>query len=78
MEERPTQAQAGSGVPEIDFNALWDLAFAPPFSRSAMPENTQGRHYTLNSASPVLQLLDLIHRTLRKSAKSTPKLRKLV
>jgi hypothetical protein len=26
---KPTQAEAGRGVPEIDFNALWDRAFAP-------------------------------------------------
>jgi hypothetical protein len=26
---KPTQAEAGHGVPEIDFNALWDRAFAP-------------------------------------------------
>jgi len=27
--KKPTQAEAGRGVPEIDFNALWDRAFAP-------------------------------------------------
>ena len=27
--KRATQAEAGRGVPEIDFNALWDRAFAP-------------------------------------------------
>ena len=26
---KATQAEAGRGVPEIDFNALWDRAFAP-------------------------------------------------
>ena len=26
---KATQAEAGRGVPEIDFNALWDHAFAP-------------------------------------------------
>ncbi len=26
---KPTQAEAGRGVPEVDFNALWDRAFAP-------------------------------------------------
>ncbi len=26
---KPTQAEAGRGVLEIDFNALWDHAFAP-------------------------------------------------
>ena len=26
---KPTQAEAGRGVPEIDFNALWDRAYAP-------------------------------------------------
>jgi hypothetical protein len=26
---KPTRAEAGRGVPEIDFNALWDRAFAP-------------------------------------------------
>ena len=26
---KPTQAEARHGVPEIDFNALWDKAFAP-------------------------------------------------
>jgi len=41
------------------------------------PENTQGRHYTLETTSPALQLLDLIHASLRKIAKSAPKLRKL-
>ncbi len=27
--KKATQAEAGRGVPEIDFNALWDRAFAP-------------------------------------------------
>ena len=27
--KKPTQAEAGRGVPEIDFNALWDRAFTP-------------------------------------------------
>jgi hypothetical protein len=27
--KKPTQAEAGRGVPEIDFNALWDHGFAP-------------------------------------------------
>ncbi len=27
--KKPTQSEAGRGVPEIDFNALWDRAFAP-------------------------------------------------
>ena len=27
--KKPTQAAAGVGVPEIDFNALWDKAFPP-------------------------------------------------
>jgi MAP3K TRAFs-binding domain len=27
--KKPTQAEAGRGVPEIDFNALWDRAYAP-------------------------------------------------
>ena len=29
MGRKATQAEAGRGVPEIDFNALWDRAFAP-------------------------------------------------
>ena len=27
--KKPTQADATVGVPEIDFNALWDRAYAP-------------------------------------------------
>src|SRR5208337_3045131 len=52
-------------------------AFAHKDPRKFGLENTQGRHYTPNSAPPALQLLDLTHATLRKIAKSAPKLRKL-
>jgi hypothetical protein len=44
---------------------------------SAAKENTQGRHYTLKSPSRTVQPFDPTRITSRKTAKTTPQLRKL-
>jgi hypothetical protein len=44
---------------------------------SSLKENTQGRHYTLKSPSRTVQPFDPTRITSRKTAKTTPQLRKL-